>query len=422
MCGIVSIICKNSYGFSSTDLDVFETLLLVDTLRGNDSTGVFLVDNNGNVDIAKSTDCGATFLKSNEWSDIRKKALRCGFALVGHNRKATRGTITDENAHPFWVEDKLVLVHNGSMWGSHKHLADTEVDSHAIAHVLANEPDTEKALQTINAAYALIWYDIQGKKLNVIRNKERPLHHVATTNTWIMASEDSMLDFATKRHRSTIVAKGIYLQPEFLMSTWALVEKKVELSHKELDCTFRGEYKTTTHYGQYVCAWKDTEHVSQDPAGKTTSVTALPPLRPIFENWVEQHQNHLYNWQDPLAYGRFKHIRDYLLANDCQVRVVVQDFDLALSTPTDDVLLIGLWANHDGSIQIPIVFPIKEGQLQAFMDEEGESSFYVTVKNHYWKSSSVVLHKDEDVQRGYPYVWAENAKPVVKVVAGQQVH
>ena len=199
MCGLVAAIAKTRNGLSYRTLDAFETLLRIDSLRGEDSTGVFVVNNYGNVGIGKDVGDGFSYLKDNDWKELRGHAFNNGWAVVGHNRKATRGSVTAENAHPFWVEDKIVLVHNGSHVGPHKHLADVEVDSHAIAHVLAEAgPDgIEDGLKRVDAAYALIWYDIHNKRLNIIRNAERPLAWVETPDAFLIASESDMLRFAT---------------------------------------------------------------------------------------------------------------------------------------------------------------------------------------------------------------------------------
>ena len=53
MCGLVGVTTKLSNGFSYEQVSVFEELLHIDTLRGDDSTGVFLVNGIGNVDIAR---------------------------------------------------------------------------------------------------------------------------------------------------------------------------------------------------------------------------------------------------------------------------------------------------------------------------------------------------------------------------------
>jgi predicted glutamine amidotransferase len=200
MCGLVAVINRLRNGFNHNQLEVFRTLLLVDTLRGEDSTGIFGVDNLGNVGIVKDAINGASFLQTKEYKEMETAAYRSGWAMVGHNRKATRGAITDKNAHPFWVEDKLVLVHNGTMFGDHKKLKDVEVDSEAIAHAIAEHPDDFKeAFKKFNAAYALMWYDVDKKILRITRNEHRPLCWVATSTMYILCSEPAFLEMVVKR-------------------------------------------------------------------------------------------------------------------------------------------------------------------------------------------------------------------------------
>lgn len=259
MCGLVAVINKNQYGFGANQLDVFENLLYVDAVRGEDSTGVFCVTNAGNVHIAKEAQDSNHFLKQQEWKTLRNLAYTSGWALVGHNRKATRGTINDTNAHPFWVEDKLVLVHNGSLLGDHKKLADTEVDSHAIAHVLAEEKDVEKALRRIQGAYALIWYDIEEQKLKIIRNDERPLFWCETKDAFYIASEEAMLYFALWRAGESIINKDHWAVPfePYRMTTMHSETRKI--TDEVLDCRFR----PTARQDQETSTWDMREWMSR---------------------------------------------------------------------------------------------------------------------------------------------------------------
>src|SRR5574343_333292 len=175
MCGIVGIVSRFNNGFSSGEMDMFTTMLFVDTLRGFDSTGVFGVDMHGNVDVHKEASNGASFIQTEEYKKFVSAMIRNGAFVVGHNRAATRGTVSDENAHPFVVDDKIVLVQNGTMRGDHKRHADVEVDSHAIAHILSDKDDITEALDSFDAAYALVWYNTDKEILYIIRNNERPL-------------------------------------------------------------------------------------------------------------------------------------------------------------------------------------------------------------------------------------------------------
>lgn len=241
MCGLVGVISKLRNGFCSANMEVFDMLLFLDQLRGQDSTGVFCVNNVGNVAIAKNIGDSTQFLRQPEYKTIRQDAIQNGWAMIGHNRKATRGTIKDENAHPFWVDEKLVLVHNGTTFGDHKVLKDVEVDSHAIAHTLATEENVELAMQKVNAAYALIWYDVQKKRMNFLRNIQRPLCWAETSDAWYFCSEADMLAYTLGRANITILEDGgpNYFPP-LSHETWTLQEdKSTVLDTNLLDCNYK---------------------------------------------------------------------------------------------------------------------------------------------------------------------------------------
>lgn len=238
MCGLVAVITKSSYGFSQEQKDIFSILLYLDVIRGEDSTGVFMVDNLGNVKGAKSAAVAADFIRTPEYKELRNEAFQKGWAMVGHNRKATRGNITDRNAHPFAVDDKIVLVHNGSLNGSHKDLADTEVDSEAIAHTLAKVEDPEIALRKINGAYALMWYEVDHKRLNFIRNLQRPLFYVETKDSYIFASEQCFLDFVISKFNLKPEHGPYQLKEYNLFSLTLNKDKRTSSRNKELDCSY----------------------------------------------------------------------------------------------------------------------------------------------------------------------------------------
>lgn len=199
MCGLVGVVSKRPNGFTREHQDIFSTLLFVDTFRGKDATGVFCVSNEGDVYVAKDVGYAPRFMGSKEYEEAQKRAWNRGAALIGHNRAATRGKIDDMNAHPFNVDNNIVLVHNGTMRGNHRKHADVEVDSHAIAHLIHEKGNVTDALEGIDAAYALIWYDVAKAELNMIRNDERPLYWMELDDAWLWASETTMLEFAVNR-------------------------------------------------------------------------------------------------------------------------------------------------------------------------------------------------------------------------------
>lgn len=207
MCGIVTVISKKTYGFLKRDVTVFEELLFVDTLRGDDATGVIGVDKYGNFDIDKSCEDARDFLYQYHALDSYKTINKDGVALIGHNRKATIGKPSDETAHPFVVKDHFAMVHNGTLW-NHKALHDTTVDSEALAmHLEATingeNYDIQKLaddLWAVNGAYACVWYNQKTHKVQCVRNKERPLWIADTDDAYYLASEGSMLHWILGRN------------------------------------------------------------------------------------------------------------------------------------------------------------------------------------------------------------------------------
>lgn len=259
MCGIVGLITGFSNGFSNDETKVFRDMLLIDTLRGFDSTGVFGVDYNGNVEVLKEASNGAAFIQTFDYKAFDSWLCRRGMYAVGHNRAATRGSITDKNAHPFVIEANIVLVQNGTYKGDHSHHKATEVDTEAVAHVIHDEPDLEKALQKIDAAYALVWYNVKDKTLNIIRNEERPMYIAYTQqNAIVFASEMETILAACSRNG--VLLKGQpYLLKENMLNTWTLDDEKHEwdFNNKKIDNKFRPD---TRPFRQYQGYWHNNDY------------------------------------------------------------------------------------------------------------------------------------------------------------------
>lgn len=187
MCGLVCAVSKNSYGFNFKEVKVFDELLYCDAVRGDDSTGAFGIDRlNGDVTLIKQAGNSGLFQATPEYQEFSRKGLSKFHTMVGHNRAATRGAASDENAHPFH-EGKIILVHNGTL-NNHRKLADVEVDSHAVCHAF-NELGYEEALHQIDGAYCFIWYDLEDNKLRIIRNDKRPLFMAETSSAFFFTSE-----------------------------------------------------------------------------------------------------------------------------------------------------------------------------------------------------------------------------------------
>lgn len=194
MCGIVA-----AAGLLTAEEEkIFKFLLILDTVRGEDSTGIAGVSVNGDVLVSKAV--GTPYdlfpLKLTERVFTANNRL-----LIGHNRYATQGGVTKKNAHPFEF-DNVVGVHNGTLKARYGLKHDNyEVDSEQL-YANIDEDGEKVVLPKVEGAYALVWYDKENKQLKVIRNKERPLHYAfsACGKKVFFASEEWMLAVALSRN------------------------------------------------------------------------------------------------------------------------------------------------------------------------------------------------------------------------------
>lgn len=282
MCGIVGLIGAYQNGLTGDEKEMFTNMLFLDTQRGWDSTGVFMVENVGNMRLKKAAVHGPDFIRTPEYKSWMDTAYTSGMFLVGHNRAATRGTVSDENAHPFCVDDKIVLVQNGTYTGSHKHLADTEVDTEAVAHVLAQHEDVEEALQRINAAYCLAWYDLRTKTLNLIRNNQRPMYLGENSEGgWMFASEIETLFYSAARAK--IKFKGVpkLIEPGEL-HTWELQSgKKWYYSSRKIDNNYRYKSGDSTAPGadDDYAAW--AQYYNQRGGSRRHDFHSVTPIQNV---------------------------------------------------------------------------------------------------------------------------------------------
>lgn len=177
---------------------LFKQLLIVDSLRGEHSTGIASVDNKGEVSVAKQVGDPFQLFDTLSCELMFRKINR---VLIGHNRYATTGKVNRRNAHPFEFET-LVGAHNGTLTNKsdledHKFF---DVDSEALYHNIEKNGVTETISKT-RGAWALVWWDNVKGTLNFLRNKERPLHLTFSKDGKAMfwASERWMLEAVLDR-------------------------------------------------------------------------------------------------------------------------------------------------------------------------------------------------------------------------------
>lgn len=385
MCGLTLVVNKYSNGFTDQQRDIFYSLLyLSGGFRGRDGAGVTLVDNIGNVKIAKSAQSVDGFIHTPEYKHLYETAFRTGWAMIGHNRAATRGVVSDENSHPFWVDDKIVLVHNGTFNGDHKHHKDTAVDSEAIAHVLAENDDVEQALRKINAAYALMWYNAEKKQINVIRNWHRPLWWIEIDSCYIFSSERIFLDFAIDRFRLK-PDEDPHELPEFNLTTFTLTEKKTtEVDGQVLDASYykhNPSPKTDYYEGYGNYRGYGVQNKQNDPFTLSTWTDAiLSKAIKMFNGKLQKTTNG--EWSTLMSTQKY--------LSQFKAKILIEDAE-EIEKDGDSFIFTGKTLDDK---EIPVLFIEKNITYSEAVGMLGHGLFEITIQGLQWKRQDELFPVD----------------------------
>lgn len=188
MCGIIGILMKPTYRTSEQIVEHIETGLQRLQNRGYDSCGVGLL-NGGEIIIEKyaSTDTSNSLSLLSARLAERKEPSWSLSSGIGHNRWATHGSKTDENAHPHLSYDqRFMVVHNGIIENCetlkanlppHPYLSET--DTEVVAHLLSHHYEaTKNTLESIRRTIR----ELKGTYGLVIVNRDLPDHLYCVRN------------------------------------------------------------------------------------------------------------------------------------------------------------------------------------------------------------------------------------------------
>jgi len=294
MCGLVGV-----FGNINPKMEkVFEDLLQIDVIRGSDSTGVAVVHegNNASPAILKDTYLPGELLEEKKYKKVTRVQ---NILMMGHNRAATMGWITRDNAHPF-RNKHITLAHNGTL-SSVRNIPNSnnyDTDSEAICSCIA-EIGIEETWTLLNGAATLTYWDENKKTFNIISNKKRPFYFCYTEkeNSLVWASEEWMLSAALDR-RDVKAEKERWSPNEdmLLQFAWNSKEHKVDMTHEKLEPYVHvgGQYNSYNEYGGYytynqnmsdedewIRTWQKDELKKKEKAEKEAEkISNIVPFQP----------------------------------------------------------------------------------------------------------------------------------------------
>lgn len=183
MCGIVGFLNFDPTS-DRTRARWIKNALLVDELRGSDSTGLALMPSPSmsataplpSMRVYKRALRAADFLQMDSTSSLLNMADDCTL-VIGHNRAATTGDKgSDSNAHPF-AYGHITMVHNGTLTTRNGLEQHHPVDSASIAMQLERTDPSNyaKLLSELHGAFTLVWFNSENNKMYFARNDQRPL-------------------------------------------------------------------------------------------------------------------------------------------------------------------------------------------------------------------------------------------------------
>ena len=242
MCGLVGFYSMEDVQAAWPDRRKFLAEgLHITSLRGKDSTGLALVRSGHKkktkIDLVKEAVAGPIFVAGEKYKKVTAHPFSNIRIAMGHNRAATVGVVSDENAHPY-RHQHITLTHNGTLghWQNPTEMAKYRTDSEYICHMMAEKGEME-TLESIVGAYALVWYNNAKKTFNMARNNDRELFFAYSENGkhLFYSSEKEMLQLLMKRAKIPMYKNTVYcLSPKkwFSVKMGEIKHELVEFKEK----------------------------------------------------------------------------------------------------------------------------------------------------------------------------------------------
>ncbi len=250
---------------STSIIPFVEQGLIINSLRGDDGTGLFMVSETGKLETYKKPLPGWDFVQLDKAKKmLSMNAIKCRF-VVAHNRATTRGDDSVDHTHPV-QHGCITLVQNGTLTGYHELGKGETHDTTAVAIALHEAQVAGKAekdvLCKLNGPFVLIWYNAVKNSLFIARNAGRPLWlgFIEEGKGLLFASEPTMMSWLADRNHITL--KSVKELKEFHINEIPLDVKDKTVIKKFEDYVapvWRGQTFTVTNPStKYMATYEGT--------------------------------------------------------------------------------------------------------------------------------------------------------------------
>lgn len=223
MCGIFGITTNNSHLINSELQKMISTLFLLSESRGKEASGI-AIKTKVSLIVLKEPKSASKLLKTTEYKNIFLNKFKKPFAVIGHARLVTNGSLDNNKNNQPVIKNGIIGVHNGIitndsyLWHRYPKLKkSSEVDTEVLFALIK---DFYTASKNIEFAVSKAFSSIEGSasisilfdttNFQVLASNTGSLYFIANKQQLIYASEKLILINFLKRYPSFITNQEIH--------------------------------------------------------------------------------------------------------------------------------------------------------------------------------------------------------------------